>query len=148
MFLPWLYSLGVREMVCVMLVCILLFIILIILTLPVYAWDGHETIAKHALHSLQEDLNQLVKKTPYTYVEVDSGPYNSKFILQYKLRERSRITAYDILVTYAQEPDWGLDTNLHLDKRQAMTGGSMGWRHQRYTLFSDLIVLGVAPQRS
>lgn len=114
---------------------------------PVQAWNGHKQISAHALSSVQ-GLDQVVEKTPYTYDIVDNEQYNPSFELKYLLKELPEIRAYDVLVSYAQEPDWGLDSDLELHTLQILTGGSQGWRHQRYTIFGGQIAFGTAPQRA
>lgn len=114
---------------------------------PVQAWNGHRQIATHALSEVQ-GLAHVIEKTPYTYYAVDNDCYNPSFELKWLLKEEGEITPYHVLVTYAQEPDWGLDSNQKLHILQALTGGSQGWRHQRYTFLKGQIVFGIAPQRA
>lgn len=114
------------------------------------AWDGHDLITQYALAGFS-DLEQFtsITITPYTYAAVDQSVYNPAFELQYKLGAiGDQVSALDILITYAPEPDWDLDENLELSSLQQFTGGSSGWRHQRYTLAGGLVGLGEAPQRA
>ncbi len=114
------------------------------------AWDGHDVITEYALAGLT-GLEQFtnIEITPYTYADVDPSLYNPEFELEYKLGALGdKVSALDILITYAPEPDWDLDERLELSSLQKLTGGSSGWRHQRYTLAGGLISLGEAPQRA
>ncbi|MBO8126263.1 MAG: hypothetical protein H0Z38_03395 [Firmicutes bacterium] len=126
-------------------------LLLVVLLAPtVLAWDGHDVITYEALKDLKAlTAYDSIEITPYSYGEYDQSSYNPDFMIEYKLGGfGERVSALEILATYASEPDWDLDTDLELDPKQALTGGSQGWRHQRYTLWGGLISLGEAPQRA
>lgn len=125
----------------------ILLALLLMFVLPVtsQAWDGHDLITYYALRDIPE-LDEDLVRTDYQYETIDQSVYNPDFQVEYRLGESPK--ALDVLVTYAPEPDWDMDTELELDSKQALTGGSQGWRHQRYTLFANgWIVLGVADER-
>lgn len=113
------------------------------------AWGAHELISFYALCDLPElKTFKGIQMKPYSYGDLDKGPYNPKFEIKYILGEgRRTVSAFEILINYAPEPDWDLDTDLSLSPLQGLTGGSQGWRHQRYTFLGGLISLGVAPER-
>lgn len=129
---------------------LILSLLVLTVTTPVLAWDGHDVITQEALKGLKELLAyDSIEITPYTYDSLDPSEYNPEFELEFKLGEiGDKVSAFDILVTYAPEPDWDLDENLELSSKQKLTGGSQGYRHQRYTLISGLVVFGVAPERA
>lgn len=113
----------------------------------VQAWDGHDIITHQSLRDF-EQLELMLEETPYLYDDVDDSMYNLEFELVYLHADGEPFSALDVLTAYASEPDWDLDTNLQLSRLQVMTGGSHGWRHQRYALLGGVIVLGVAPERA
>lgn len=117
---------------------------------PTRAWDGHEVITREALRGLEElAAFDAVEVTPYTYGELDRSPYSPQFKVVYKFEKiGDRVSAREILAAYASEPDWNMDTDLSLSPLQKLTGGSQGWRHQRYTLLGGLIALGEGPERA
>jgi len=59
-----------------------------------------------------------------------------------------KVKASSILINYSDEPDWDLDTNLNLNKIQALTGGSQGYRHMYFSVFGGLLKAGEAPKRA
>ena len=111
------------------------------------AWDGHDLITQRSLAGWS-DLAWPVRETPVIYDDWDPSEYNPAFEVKFYHANEDWITVRDVLVTYAPEPDWDLDTELDLSPWQALTGGSQGWRHQRYLLFGSFIRLGVAPDRA
>lgn len=113
----------------------------------VLGWDGHDLITYHSLKDFAT-LDIPLVETEYTYGERDTTEYNPSFVVKFLHEDWDELTAFQVLVDYAQEPDWDLDTGLELNPLQMLTGGSQGWRHQRYTLLGGLIALGVAPERA
>ncbi|HHY47048.1 MAG TPA: hypothetical protein GX506_07095 [Firmicutes bacterium] len=113
------------------------------------AWDGHDLITFYALRDVPE-LAKFTRITPrsYSYGDLDQDKYNPGFEIKYIAGEGvGPLSALQILTSYAAEPDWGLDQDIELHPLQYLTGGSHGWRHQRYILLNGLVTLGVAPQR-
>lgn len=130
------------------------FLLLILLSLVdcsiVLGWNGHETITLYALRNVPE-LSRFSRIMPksYSYEDIDKDKYNPKFEIKYVAGEgMGPLSALQILTSYASEPDWDLDTGLSIHPLQALTGGSQGWRHQRYLLFNGLVRVGAAPQRA
>ncbi|NLY10524.1 MAG: hypothetical protein GX020_02375 [Firmicutes bacterium] len=111
------------------------------------AWEGHEIITAISLQEI-EGLDVILEKTEYTYDDIDQSEYNPEFKIKYIYQDKEYITALDVLIGYSSEPDWGLDTNLELSKWQSLTGGSQGYRHQRYATLWGLVTIGVAPERA
>jgi len=127
---------------------ILTFAFLFSFALPAYAWNSHGLTLSYCIDNVYW-LSQYsdITITEYSYGDVDTEPCNPDFKIQYldgKIGEKT--TAAKILITYADEPDWDMDTNLNLSKFQMLTGGSQGFRHQYYQLF--FIRLGVGPKRA
>ena len=90
-----------------------------------------------------------IEVTPYTYDDVDQDEYNPEFAIKYVEGEiGGKTKASDILINYSDEPDWDLDTNLELNKIQALTGGSRGYRHMYFSVFAGLLKAGDAPKRA
>lgn len=129
-------------------VVILTFVLIFLFSYPVSAWNSHGYTLSYCLENLSwlSQYNQITI-TEYSYSDVDTEPYNPNFKIQYIDGDiGSKTTAIKILTTYADEPDWDMDTNLTLSKFQMLTGGSQGFRHQYYQLF--FIRLGVGPKRA
>lgn len=127
---------------------ILTFVFLFLYSYPASAWNSHGSTLSYCLDNFSwlSQYNQITI-TEYSYSDVDTEPYNPNFQVQYIDGEiGSKTTAIKILTTYADEPDWDMDTNLNLSKFQMLTGGSQGFRHQYYQLF--FIRLGVGPHRA
>lgn len=118
-------------------------------TVQALAWDGHEVITHEALRDMKAlSAFNSIEVTPYTYGDLDKSLYNPSFRIIYRFEKiGERVSALDILTAYAAEPDWNLDTDLKLSPFQALTGGSQGWRHQRYTLLGGLVAFGEGPER-
>ena len=55
-----------------------------------------------------------------------------------------KIEPWKILVIYSTEPDLYPDTDLFLNKKQKITGGSHGWRHMQFKLLGA--TYGIAPE--
>ena len=116
---------------------------------------------------------EMVKITPYSYGDVDRGPYNVRSAPEMREGEKPTVTgadpfydeneyysdfvpythpenglvpAIEVLSLYSAEPDWGMDCGLTLSPLQKLTGGSQGYRHLRYGLF--LLRAGVAHRRA
>lgn len=127
---------------------VLAFTLLFSFVSPAFAWNSHGLTLSYCLDNLSwlSKYNDITI-TEYAYSDVDTEPYNPDFKIQYlegNIGEKTN--AVEILTTYADEPDWDMDTNLNLSKFQILTGGSQGFRHQYYQLF--FIRLGVGPHRA
>lgn len=123
-----------------------LFVVLLI-GLSAQAWDGHDMITTHSLQDIGI-LQLALTETDYVYGELDQDVYNPAFLLEFRHADLDEVSALEVLSVYSSEPDWDFDNDLDVHWLQALTGGSQGWRHQRYTLLGELIVLGEAPQRA
>lgn len=112
------------------------------------AWSSHGLALSYVLQNenwLDEYDNITI--TEYSYEDVDTEPYSPDFVIRYlegSIGEKT--TAKKILTTYADEPDWNMDTNLELSKLQILTGGSQGYRHQYYGL--GFLRIGAGPKRA
>lgn len=126
---------------------VVVMILLLLVAWPAKTWDGHDLITRFSLQNYPA-LELVLEESPYVYDHLDSSEYNPAFVMKYLHGDKENLTALDVLQTYASEPDWDLDTDLELSPFQILTGGSQGWRHQRYTLLWGLIALGVAPERT
>ncbi len=90
-----------------------------------------------------------IEITPYTYEDIDQDEYNPEFVIKYvEGGIGEKVKASDILINYSDEPDWDLDTNLEINKLQALTGGSQGYRHMYFSVFGGLLKAGDAPKRA
>jgi len=116
----------------------------------VFSWNSHYFYTELAIkNNYWINTFPEIEVTPYTYQEIDQDEYNPEFVIKYvdeKIGEK--VKASDILIKYSDEPDWDLDTNLELNKIQALTGGSQGYRHMYFSAFSGLLRGGAAPQRA
>jgi len=134
-------------------ISILILLILSVLALSsvnVFSWNSHFFYTELAIKN-NDWVNNFpeIEITPYTYEDIDHDEYNPEFVIKYideKIGEK--VKASDILINYSDEPDWDLDTNLDLNKIQALTGGSQGYRHMYFSVFGGLLKAGVAPQRA
>lgn len=63
------------------------------------------------------------------------GEYYDNFV-KYGETLDKKYPAIHILSLYSAEPDWGMDQDLNLSPLQKFLGGSQGYRHLRYSLFS------------
>jgi len=132
---------------------VLWFAVIVVMTLaacvtPVSAWNTHGActaviIADEAW--LKQYSNITV--TAWSYETIDTAAVGPDFKLKYVEGPPGTTTsAAAILVNYADEPDWDLDSGLNLSKLQILTGGSQGWRHQYYGL--GWLRLGEGPARA
>ncbi|MBE3036035.1 MAG: hypothetical protein IMZ70_02975 [Candidatus Atribacteria bacterium] len=134
-------------------ITIFILLILSVLTLSsinVFSWDSHFFYTELAIKN-NDWINNFpeIEITPYIYEDIDQDEYNPEFVIKYvegKIGEKTK--ASDILINYSDEPDWDLDTNLELNKLQALTGGSQGYRHMYFSVFSGLLKAGDAPKRA
>ena len=129
---------------------LLIFSIFILSFISVFSWNSHYFYTELAIKN-NDWINNLpkIEVTPYTYEDIDQDEYNPEFAIKYIDEEIGwRVKASDILIKYSDEPDWDLDTNLELNKIQALTGGSQGYRHMYFSVFGGLLKAGVAPQRA
>jgi len=134
-------------------ISILILLILSVFALSsinVFSWNSHFFYTELAIKN-NDWINNFpeIEITPYTYEDIDQDEYNPKFVIKYvdeKIGEK--VKASDILINYSDEPDWDLDTNLELNKLQALTGGSQGYRHMYFSVFGGLLKAGDAPKRA
>jgi len=132
-----------------------IFILLILLgfclsSVHVFSWNSHFFYTELAIKNNDWIGNfPEIEITPYIYEDIDRDEYNPEFVIKYiegKIGEKTK--ASDILINYSDEPDWDLDTHLELNKWQALTGGSQGYRHMYFSVFSGLLKAGDAPERA
>ncbi len=126
---------------------LLVLVLVLLVGISAQAWDGHDMITTHSLQDLGV-LQLALTETEYVYGELDLDEYNPAFVLEFRHPDLDEVSALEVLSVYSSEPDWDFDNDLDVHWLQALTGGSQGWRHQRYTLLGGLIVLGEAPQRA
>jgi len=124
--------------------------VLILSSVNVFSWNSHYFYTELAIKN-NDWVNNFpeIEVTPYTYEDIDQDEYNPEFVIKYvegKIGEK--VKASDILINYSDEPDWDLDTNLELNKLQALTGGSQGYRHMYFSVFGGLLKAGDAPKRA
>jgi hypothetical protein len=122
-----------------------------------FAWEGHSLLRRLALESLpgiaelpavpvSEWTGEIPGINPATVIEWRGGsPGETQ-------------TPLDILVTYAQEPDWGMDQNLKASWQQRFMGGytglgSQGYFHMYYANMTlhlpvPVLAMGAAPRRA
>ena len=121
--------------------------------------------------TLPSDAPLLI--TPYTYEEQDRDIYNPKAGIEMRDGQRPSVASEDPMIDedryyadfvkyhppngnkvgtaetialYSAEPDWGMDDEITLTPLQKFTGGSLGYRHMRYSLFRARV--GVAHRRA
>jgi len=126
----------------------LVFLLIFGIVQPTYGWNSHGLTLSYVLQN-EGWLSQYndITITEYSYKDVDTAPVNPNFEIKYLDGEiGGKTTAVKILTTYADEPDWDMDTGLSLSKLQKLTGNAQGWRHQYYGL--GFIRLGVGPERA
>ena len=124
--------------------------VLILSSVNVFSWNSHYFYTELAIKN-NDWVNNFpeIEVTPYTYEDIDQDEDNPEFVIKYvegKIGEK--VKASDILINYSDEPDWDLDTNLELNKLQALTGGSQGYRHMYFSVFGGLLKAGDAPKRA
>jgi len=134
-------------------ISIYILLILSVLTLSsidVFSWNSHFFYTEMAIKN-NDWINNFpeIEITPYTYEDIDQDEYNPEFVIKFvEGKIGGRTKASDILINYSDEPDWDLDTNLELNKLQVLTGGSQGYRHMYFSVFSGLLKAGDAPKRA
>jgi len=134
-------------------ISIFILLILSILALSfinAFSWNSHYFYTELAIKN-NEWINNFpeIEITPYTYEDIDQDEYNPEFAIKYLEGEiGEKVKASSILINYSDEPDWNLDTNLNLNKIQALTGGSQGYRHMYFSVFGGLLKAGDAPKRA
>jgi len=124
--------------------------VLILNSVSVFSWNSHFFYTELAIKN-NDWINNFpeIEITPYTYADIDHDEYNPKFVIKYVEGEiGEKVKASDILINYSDEPDWDLDTDLDLNKIQALTGGSQGYRHMYFSVFGGLMKAGEAPKRA
>ena len=132
-----------------------IFILLILSVLALsfinaFSWNSHYFYTELAIKN-NDWINNFpeIEITPYTYEDIDQDEYNPEFAIKYLEGEiGEKVKASSILINYSDEPDWNLDTNLNLNKIQALTGGSQGYRHMYFSVFGGLLKAGDAPKRA
>ena len=129
---------------------LLILSVFILGSINVFSWNSHYFYTELAIKN-NNWVNSFpgIEVTPYTYQGIDQDEYNPEFIIKYIDEEiGEKVKASDILINYSDEPDWDLDTNLELNKLQALTGGSQGYRHMYFSVFAGLLKAGEAPKRA
>lgn len=129
---------------------LLILSVLALSSINVFSWNSHFFYTELAVKN-NDWINNFpeIEVTPYTYEDIDQDEYNPEFVMKYIEGEiGGKTKASDILINYSDEPDWDLDTNLNLDKMQALTGGSQGYRHMYFSVFAGLLKAGEAPKRT
>ncbi len=129
---------------------LLILSVLILSSINVFSWNSHFFYTELAIKN-NNWINNFseIEITPYTYEDIDQDEYNPEFVTKYVEGEIGEKTkASSILINYSDEPDWNLDTNLNLNKIQALTGGSQGYRHMYFSVFGGLLKAGDAPKRA
>lgn len=128
----------------------ILVLLAIIMALPrvVFAWGGHREVTYYCLKDIEwlKDFENI-KITPFNYQDPDkrTAPYE----VPYKEGNiGDNTSALEILITYCEEPDWGLDKDVDsiLFKLLGYIGlDSSGWRHGYWVM--GPVKLGGAPER-
>ncbi|MBA7569347.1 hypothetical protein ES695_18750 [Candidatus Atribacteria bacterium 1244-E10-H5-B2] len=129
---------------------LLILSVLILNSVNVFSWNSHFFYTELAIKN-NDWINNFpeIEITPYTYEDIDQDEYNPEFVIKYVEGEiGEKVKASDILISYSDEPDWDLDTNLELNKLQTLTGGSQGYRHMYFSVFAGLLKAGEAPKRA
>jgi len=129
---------------------LLILSVLILSSVNVFSWNSHFFYTELAIKN-NDWINNFpeIEVTPYTYEDIDRDEYNPEFVIKYVEGEiGEKVKASDILINYSDEPDWDLDTNLELNRLQALTGGSQGYRHMYFSVFGGLLKAGDAPKRA
>jgi hypothetical protein len=119
-------------------------------SINVFSWNSHFFYTELAIKN-NDWINNFpeIELTPYIYEDIGQDEYNPEFVTKYVEGEiGGKTKASDILINYSDEPDWELDTNLELNKLQALTGGSQGYRHMYFSVFAGLLKAGDAPKRA
>lgn len=121
------------------------------------AWDGHDLLRRVAL----EDMTALAgaAPVPVTPLAVEIPGVNPAAKFEFKTKQPGETEApLDILVTYAMEPDWGMDQNMKVSWQQKFMGGyeglgSQGYFHMYYPAMTihlpmPVASMGAAPKRA
>ena len=139
------------------LTCLLTATLLAAAAAPVAAWDDHARIRRLALEGVPE-LAALppVTVTPLTFEVQGINPATTFDHVGAAPGETQ--TPLDILATYAQEPDWGMDQELRVSWQQRFMGGytglgSQGYFHMYYPSLTihlpvPVMSMGAAPKRA
>ncbi|HER24808.1 MAG TPA: hypothetical protein ENO17_07160 [Candidatus Atribacteria bacterium] len=131
-------------------VVLIILSVFILSYIQVFSWNSHFFYTELAIKN-SDWINHFpeIEVTPYSYEDIDQDKYNPNFVIKYIDEEiGGKTNAANILINYSDEPDWDLDTNLKLNKLQALTGGSHGYRHMYFSVFSGLVKAGDAPERA
>jgi len=67
--------------------------------------------------------------------QYDENEYYGDYV-RYSAPTGGEVDALEVLALYSAEPDWGMDSGLSLSAFQGLTGGSQGYRHLDFHLFS------------
>lgn len=118
--------------------------------LPARAWINHGVLTREILRETTWiNSYRNIKVTKWTYAENDKGPLSPDFQPLYIDKLEGDVTnAREILIRYADEPDWGMDSGLDLSPVQSITEGSQGYRHRSLNLMNGVLKMGEAPQRA
>lgn len=121
------------------------------------AWEGHSSLRRLAIEKM-EALRALPAVPVTPMVEAPQG-INPKAKFEFRgAKPGETQTPYEILVTYAQEPDWGMDQELNASWQQRFMGGytglsSQGYFHMYYPVLTlhlpfPVLSMGAAPKRA
>ncbi len=122
--------------------------VIMILPKVAFAWGGHKEVTYYCLKDVEWIKNfDSIKITPFNYE--DSDRRLAPYYIPYKEGNIGDTTsALEILITYCEEPDWGLDKDIDsfLFKILGYIGlDSSAWRHGYWIM--GPIKLGGAPER-
>ena len=103
----------------------------IVFTGSAIAWDNHYRLTENILKSIPSlDNYGDIVVTPMTYT---IEQIHETYVFPFKEGTPGSITKVkDILTTYCDEPDWGMDQNLNLSWQQKFMGGYEGVGSQGY----------------
>ncbi|MBI6546297.1 MAG: hypothetical protein HY692_05850 [Cyanobacteria bacterium NC_groundwater_1444_Ag_S-0.65um_54_12] len=111
------------------------------------AWQNHDLLMQIILaqeHWLTGYQQLSVEVIPAS----DRSVYNARYLPVYLDHlPGEKQDALEILERYADEPEWGMDTELELSPFQPVMGGSKGYRHQYYYFAVGIVRIGAAPER-
>lgn len=122
----------------------LILVMALLMPSPALAWADHDLLTREILRPVTWlNAHRNIKVTKWTYEDVDKGPVSPDFRPLYIDKLVGETTnAREILIRYADEPDWGLDAGLEVSPLQGLTGGSKGYRHQCYHFLRGALEVG------
>lgn len=141
-----------------------------------YGWARHNIIMSYSLNQKLKEVEFYVTdikpddsiNPEYILVFTNPDPERNKIVCEkfvlydldnglyygFKGKEIGRKTnAFEVLVDYSDEPDWGMDKNLELSFAQRFMAGSQGYRHMYYPFWTfhipyPFLAQGEAPDRA